>query len=561
MGHSGFRLSTVCVLAVLLAAPAVLAERPRVYCVQGAHVVPAPGQVIESGTVVLRDGLIEAVGADVEAPADAVVIDGQGLWVYPGLIDPSVFLGEERSGTSAPSPGGGRPTMGSTRPSSPPGPVHELPLVRPENRASDGLLSFEGSRTRQAERLRELGFTTVLAVPEGGIFRGTSAVVQLLDDTPVSEMILRDNVAQHLSFERGGFGRGYPTSLMGAAATIRQVVLDAERHAEWTKRWTAHPRGMPRPEQATAYEALGELVAGDQKAIFDVSSPDDALLAGRLAAELELDAVIGGSGHEWEVAEQIRASGFDLILPVAFPDKPEVGDDDEALEVTLETMRRYVEASSAAARLHELGVRVALTTDGLKSLAQFRKNVRQMLDAGLPEEAALAAVTTVPAAMVGIDDVAGTLEPGKIANVAIFDGPLFGEDSTAKRVFVDGVEYRVEEKKKPRGGDADAVVDPRGEWSVAFEMPGRSSERTWVIEGATDALAGTAETRSGTVTFDDVRLLGNMLTVVFPAREGRGSVELTVVITGDSFTGSAEFGPRSVPVTGTRTSGPEGGGR
>jgi hypothetical protein len=127
-------------------------------------------------------------------------------------------------------------------------------------------------------------------------------------------------------------------------------------------------------------------------------------------------------------------------------------------------------------------------------------------------------------------------------------------------MFVDGTDYPVEEKAKPQG-DPNAVVDPRGTWSVAIELGGQTMQRTWTIAGAKGKYTGTAETRSGTVTFDKVELAGNAMTVTFPASEGRGANEATVIVTGDSFEGSVEMGPRTAPLKGTRTRGPEGGGR
>jgi imidazolonepropionase-like amidohydrolase len=536
-----------------------VAERPRVYAIVGATVVPAPGQQIDAATVVLRDGLIEAVGVQVEPPPDGVRIEGQGLWVYAGLVDPDSRLAREGTrGAAGAGPSGGRGGSRAGAEAVPVGAAHPLPRIHPERRVLDQLRPFEGDRKREVERLRELGFTVILAVPDSGIFRGTSAAILLRDDTPVPELVLRDGVAQHVAFERGRFGEEYPTSLMGCVSAIRQALLDAERHALWSERYARHPAGMRRPEHLAGFEALAATLSGKHPVFFHVDDPADALLADGLAREFGLDAVVAGSGHEWEIAERLRIAGRPLILPVGFPDKPRVDDDDEALEVTVQAMRRYVEAPAAAVRLHAAGVPFAFTTRGLDNLADFFPNLRKILDAGLPEPAALAALTTAPAKLLGIDRVAGTLEPGKLANLMVLDGPLFAESSRVKRVFVDGVEYRVKEKKKPAGGDPDAVVDPRGEWSVVFEFPGRTVQRAWSVTGRPGDYAGTAETETGTVAFEAVRLVGNMLTVTYPPREGRGAFELTVVIRGERFEGSAEIGARSIPVRGTRTSRPEG---
>ena len=540
---------------------AVPAERPRVYAIGGATVVPSPGRVIASGTVVIRDGLIEAVGADLPAPPDAVEIDGRGRWVYPGLIDADSTLGvgsaasgTERENAAAP-PAGGRAQVETAR-----GAVHPISRIHPESKARDRLAPFRGDGLRTVERIRNLGFTVVLARPGDGILRGSSAAILLSDDRPVAEMLLRADVAQHAGLERGRFGQGYPTSLMGTVAAIRQVLLDASRHVEWSARYEADPSGMSRPEMHAAYAALAPLLAGRQLLVVHTDDPRNTLLADKVAREFGLELAISTRAHEWEVAEQIADSGRTLIVSVGFPDKPKVRDDDEALNASRDEMRRYLEADAGPARLHEAGVRFALSLHGLKNSANFFKQMRKIIAAGLPEEVALAGLTTVPAELMGLDRVVGTLEPGKIANLIVADGPLFGEETRLRHVFVDGVQYEIEVKEKPTG-DPDAVVDPRGEWSVVFEMGGRTFQRTWTIGGDEDAYDGTAETRAGTVTFDSVELAGNALTVVFPPRGERPGMEATVIIEGDEFEGPAEMGPRSVTLTGSRTVGPEGGAR
>lgn len=549
------------VLAVALGAPPSHAERPFVFAIESARIIPEPGQKIAKGTVVIRDGLIVAVGSQVRTPPDAVVISGEGLWVYPGLIDAFIDLAQQPARDTTPSTGSGGPNRGGATASTRPGAVHPLARVHSEEQVVDRLLPIAGDRKRQVKRYRELGFTAGLVAPQAGIFRGSSAIILLQDESPVAEMVVADNVAQHLAFEHGRYGEGYPTSLMGAVATQRQVLLDARRHAEWVARYESDPTGMQRPDSVPSFAALSGLISGDQPAVFHAGSPYDVVLADRIADEFELRAIVAASGHEWEIADQIAATDRSLILPVAFPKRPQMNDDGEALDVTIKEMRRYLEAPAAAARLHEAGVTFALTTNGLTTLSEFKKNISKMMDAGLSEDAALAALTTVPARMFGIERVAGTLETGKIANLVVLDGPIFDAETTVNRVFVDGVEYRMEEKKKPLGGDPDAVVDPRGEWAVVFELPGRPVERKWVIEGEVGSLRGTAETRSGTVSFEDLELEGNMLTVVFPAEGGRGAMELTVVVTGDRLQGSADFGPRTLTVTGSRTKRPEGGGQ
>ena len=547
------RLVAAC--ALLAALSPAQAARPRIYAITGGTVAAAPGRTIERATIVIRDGLIEAVGTDVRVPADAAAIDAKGMFVYPGLIDAGGWSPTAAVETAPAA--GERPR--ATRSPAEPGPVHPLALVRPERRASDALLPFEGDRRRDAESWRKLGFTALLAAPAKGIFRGTSALVLVADDLPVRDLILKDGVAQHAAFETtGGFGEGYPTSLMGAAAAIRQTLLDAQRYATWSDRYAKDPVGMPRPERLPAMEALRPLLSKAQPVFFDAGAPEDVLLADRIAKEFSLDLVPVASGAEAELIDAMAKTGRTIVLPARVPDKPKVDDPDEALDTSLRDLRRYLDAPAAAKALRDAGLTLVLSAHGLKNNADFTGNVRKMIEAGLPRDAAIEALTAAPAKLLGVDKTMGTIEPGKIANLVLADGPLFAKDTKVRRVFVDGTEYPIEEKAKPTG-DPNAVVDPRGTWSVTLETGGQTVQRTWTIAGERGKYTGTAETRSGTVTFDAVELAGNALTVTFPASEGRGSNEATVIISGDTFEGSIEMGPRTTPVKGTRTRGPEGG--
>lgn len=456
--------------------------------------------------------------------------------------------------------GGGRRSAAGSPPAEP-GPVHPVSRVRPERRAVESLTPFDGDEGRGAiERLRKLGYTVASAAPTSGLLRGNSVVFLLAEDRPVAEIVLRADGVAHAALERGRFGQGYPTSLMGAAAALRQAFHDARRYDSWSRRYAADPSGMRRPDRHDAFAALLPVMSRERRVFWEVDSPLDALLAHDIAAEFELDVAIRASGHEWERAEAIAATGRTLILPLAFPDKPKVQEEDEALAVSRRTLRRWVEAPGGPGRLHEAGVRFAFTTDGLDTSSDAPKNLRAMIEAGLPEETALAALTTVPAQLLGVERVVGTLAPGKIANVVIATGPPFAEESQIREVFVDGRRHEIEIKQKPKG-DPDAVVDPRGTWTVAIDFGGRTVERRWTIEGEKDRYRGTAETGRGDVDFESIELAGNVMTVRLPGRPGGDSLEITVVVEGDTFAGDAEMGSRTIEVKGSRQSGPGGGER
>jgi hypothetical protein len=151
----------------------------------------------------------------------------------------------------------------------------------------------------------------------------------------------------------------------------------------------------------------------------------------------------------------------------------------------------------------------------------------------------------------------GTVENGKIANLIVTDGDLFGERTNVQEIFVDGYEYKNETPARPRG-DPNAVVDPRGTWSVTISFAGRPITSTWTIKGTRGNYSGSSEAQGRSTDFTKVTLEGNALTVTQAAPGGRGTQEIIVIITGEAFEGTVE-GPRAATVKGTRTAKPEGG--
>jgi hypothetical protein len=204
----------------------------------------------------------------------------------------------------------------------------------------------------------------------------------------VADLIVADGVSQHLGFETSGFGEAYPTSLMGVAATLRQVFLDAQRYGVWTERYAKDPVGMPHPERLPSMEALRPVLAGSQPLILTAGTAEDILLADRVAREFNIALVAVASGTEMEIVDQIAKTGRTVIYPARIPDKPKVDEADDAQDVSLREMMRYLDASRTPKALADAGVNVLLSAHGLKNTADFPGNVRKIIDAGLTEDAA-----------------------------------------------------------------------------------------------------------------------------------------------------------------------------
>jgi imidazolonepropionase-like amidohydrolase len=441
-------------LALALTAPSPLLAAldapatPRVHALVNARIVTAPGRVIPRGTVVIRDGLIVAVGAAVRVPADARVWDAESLTVYPGMIDACVIAAdaapaaEERPGAAA-APGRRAPA------DEPRGATAALASVRPEARAVGGApLGADRSRS-----LRAAGFTAAQVVPARGIVRGQSAVVGLGEHPPEAG-VLRPDAAMVLSLE--AWRDGYPGSLMGGIAVIRQALLDAAWYRDASVAYARAPRKTQRPATDVSLEAMQALVAGLQPALFLTDEMLEVLRAGAIAREAGVRGAILTAGDEYKRAADVAAMAVPLVVPVSFPEPPRVDDPELALEVTTEELRQWRDAPGNPAALEKARVRFALTANGLKDPRTFRANVARAIARGLSPETALAAVTTVPAALLGLGDRLGEIAPGRIANLTVTRGELFADSTQVREVWVDGDRHPVAE-------DAGEVA---GTWSI-----------------------------------------------------------------------------------------------
>jgi len=277
---------------VLLGAAVAGSGRPTgVHAIVGARLVVAPGKVIEKGTVVVRDGLIAAVGADAQPPPDARIWKADGLTVYPGLIDAYVLPPEQprsRDGGGS-ATGGGPPAARSATP--PAGAVHELASVRPQRRVAEGA----PLEAKQVETLRNAGFAAAHLAARDGIFRGTSSVVAL-GDGRFNESVIVADAAQVVAMQpqRGG----YPGSLMGAVAVVRQAFLDAKWYRDAMAAYARAPRTAARPEANVAWDALQPVVAGTQPVMLVADDMLTVLRAGAIAKEAGVRAIVAGAGDE-----------------------------------------------------------------------------------------------------------------------------------------------------------------------------------------------------------------------------------------------------------------------
>lgn len=429
------------------------------YAITNARIVTVNGPVIERGTVVIRNGLIAAAGANVNAPADARVIDGTGLTVYPGLIDSYTNLALPEASPS-PSPGAGG--FGGFFAAPPPRPEDgpnstQPPGLQPEVMVEDIIRTSDN----ELNSARNIGITTALTSPRTGIWMGQSALINLSGETP-QQMIVRSPVAMHVGFTplRGT----YPGSLLGVFSTLRQMLLDAQRYREAMQIYERNPRGTRRPETDRSLAALVPVIEGRMPVVMLANTEREINRALDLATEFRLRLIVAGGREAERVAERLAKQNVPVLLSLNLPRRtttalPEA--DPEPLRV----LRERVEAQQTAGKLVKAGVRFAFQSGSLTNMSDLMVNAGRVIENGLQATDALRAFTIWPAQILGVENQLGSIEAGKIANLTVMRGDLFDRNSRVAHLFIDG---RPVDLTPAGGGPARGNLS--GRWTVNVNL-------------------------------------------------------------------------------------------
>jgi imidazolonepropionase-like amidohydrolase len=384
------------------------------YAIRGAKIVTVSGPTLESGTIVLRDGVIEAVGRDVAPPPGARVLAGQGLTLTPGLID-----GFGGVGLPAPAP---------------------APAPSPSNPLAPQAMALDRLRPSEVAKARDAGITTALVIGKEGVLPGQSVLVNLGGDQ-TEAMVVKQPAALHLHMAtlRGR----YPTSLMGTEAYARQALYDAARYRDARAAYEKAPLGRRRPAYDPALEAWQGVLAGKEPLIVTALRENDVRRALALADEFKIRVAVAGAPQAFRVAPLLKARGLPLLVTVNFDPAraPSFGAEDVEKE-----RKEIEEAERNPAELHKAGVRFALVS---AYAPDFLAGVRKAIEKGLPKDAALRAVTLEAALALGVADRMGSLEAGKIANLVAWSGDPLTKEAKVKMVFVDGRLYEPEDRPEP----------------------------------------------------------------------------------------------------------------
>ena len=437
----------VIVPSLLLAALSALRGEPAsAIAIKDAHIVTVSGADLPKATVVLRNGLIEQVGENVNVPPDAWVIDGTGLNVYPGFIDALSTWGI---------PNANPPSTTARIPVGPPGAAAvSQPRVRgpedhPQTYSAERAADMVAPTDNRLEIARAAGFTSAATYPTRGIFMGQGALINLAGER-ARDMVLAQPIGQEVAFRvgNGGMGRAFPGSLMGNISYVRQLYLDLDQYKQAKELYAAHPNGTQRPEYDHDLEGLAEsprlLLPAEE------SQQIDRMIS--FGQELKVPFILYGLHEAYREIDLLRSANVPALVSLKWPEKPRDADPTDVPNYRNLVMRD--QAPSVPAMFAKAGVKFAFYSDGVNTASELKKAIKKAIDAGLKQEDAIRALTLSPAEIYGLSDRLGSIDKGKIGNLVVTRGSAFDEKSTIEYVFIDGKQFQPskELQQAPPGG-------------------------------------------------------------------------------------------------------------
>jgi imidazolonepropionase-like amidohydrolase len=387
------------------------------YVIRNARIVTVSGADIENGSILIRDGKIEAVGTTVNTPPGAQQIEGRGLSVYPGMIDAGTSMGLVEV------PQGAAGTVD----------LSETGELNPNAKAFIAI----NPHSAHIAVTRVDGVTNTLSSPTGGLISGQAAFINLLG-TSQREMALVPYAALVISYPRisgggGGFGGQQQATNLSETLTanerqverIRKMFRDAEAYGRAHEAYTKD-RTLPRPDLDVVLQPLVPYVRGERPVIFRADREAEIRGALKFADEMKLKPIILGGNDAWKVAGLLREKNVPVILTGVFelPSR-----EDDPYDLFYEN----------AAKLQQAGVRFCISTGDTGPEVRNLPLYAGMAAAyGLSKADALKAVTLYPAQILNVADQLGSIDAGKIANLVITDGDLLEIRTHIRYLFIDG---------------------------------------------------------------------------------------------------------------------------
>ena len=545
----------------------------KTFAIKDAYIVQKPGQILSVGTVVIKNGLIESVGTNVSIPFNAKVLEADSMYVYAGFID-----GLSHVGIPMPESKNNQGSRRNMREKDAANPSYEKAGIQPHLAVRDLL----NPKDKSISDMRKLGFTAAHVVPRGKMLPGGGSLI-LLNGQKADDFIFQDDLSIFAQLQ--GAGGVYPATTIAVMSKFRELYHQAEQSKDHITAYKRNPAGMARPGQDRVLQAFHPVINKSQKVFFAAPNIKDIHRVFTLQKELNFPLVLADVKQGWHLADKIKSTRTPVLLSLDLPkdkskkaketDKKKEGDEKKEVEKKVKPVKQKAKKASTeltafqkrqqeslkqynaqAATFQDMGITFGFTSINTKS-STIKANLRKMMEHGLKEESALAALTTIPAQQLGVSKSMGTIEKGKIANLVVSDKPYFEEKSNVRFVLVEGkvFEYEVK-KKKPKKEGLDTPVKVAGTWNYSIDVAGTSTGGTLKLSDDGGNISGviTNDQADGPADIEDVELDGNELTFAVPMDDtGNVKVTITVTIEEDEMEGTVNIpGMGSADMEGSR---------
>jgi len=494
-----------------------------VWAIKDCRIVPLSNPPIEKGVVVLRDGLIEAVGAKEPIPADAEILDGSKLTVYPGLIDALsqslLKFPEEKFDPSK---------------------VYTGEFTDKDRGITPELLAFDHIHLGKTdlEKHHRCGITAAQVMPQRGILTGQSSVLSLSDSDKNKALVLKDG-ALGIGFSPGVF-MTYPNSLMGVIAYIRQEFADASYFKLKMDRWKKARKGISRPTYCPKKEILSDYATGKKPVIFLCRNQHDIRRALSLASELKLNFLICDLGNEaFKVIPELKKTQARVLCTLTFKAPATSIYAQQGKEARQKAEEELYPKNPA--KLAEAGIPFAFSSLDNDDPKSYMEAVQKAIEHGLPREKALEALTIQAASLLGLEQALGTIEPGKMANLALVEGDILTKEAKVRYVFADGQKFELKEVKVKEGEKP--TVNVSGKWELSIEGAGGLKLTVEFIQEQA-SLSGTMTSPFGVFDFTGGTVVGNEIFFEMTLSVGGQEIDLyfSAAVEGDNMEGTVVQG-------------------
>lgn len=377
-------------------------SQPMVYLLKNAHIIVSPDKTLSKASLLIEGDKIVEIGTFILKPANAIEVDCEGKTIVPAFIELNSEIGIQK--LPFPAQKSPYPQLESTKT----GEYYWNESIHPETQAAASFSPDEKAN----ELWTKMGFGFALSHTHDGIARGTGVLISLGKDDVLRSQLITAQASAHFSLDKGSSHQSYPSSQMGVIALLRQTLYDLE----WYRNQTNKSPNL-------SMDALGSQL--DKPLFFETGDALEILRAHAISTEFNLPFHYIGSGNEYQIIDQLKTTQRTVVIPLKFPKAYDVTDPYINMEIPLSELKHWELAPSNAYLLSRSGIPFCFSASGVSSEKEFWSNVHLALKRGLTPSQALAALTTVPAKLLGESSRMGTLEKNKLASFFIYDSNPF----------------------------------------------------------------------------------------------------------------------------------------